>query len=141
MVELIEAPELEGKKTVKKIILEEHFLAFPKMTLVLGHLGEMLPYVLVRLDDSWKRSAHSRELKKLPSQYIKENMMITTSGHFSNESLLCALLTVGADRLLFSVDYPYQSIKDGAQFIETAPISDADREKICYRNAEQLLSL
>jgi 2,3-dihydroxybenzoate decarboxylase len=68
-------------------------------------------------------------------------MMITTSGHFSNESLLCALLTVGADRLLFSVDYPYQSIKDGAQFIETAPISDADREKICYRNAEQLLSL
>jgi len=84
---------------------------------------------------------HNRELKKLPSQYIKENMLITTSGNFSTEALLCALAAVGADRLLFSIDYPYQPTKTGVEFIEAAPISDADKEKICFRNAEKLLKL
>lgn len=117
------------------------FDAFPQLKLVLGHLGEMLPYVLWRLDDSWARATHSRELKKVPSQYIKDNMLITTSGNFSVEALLCALATLGADRVLFSVDYPYQPTQIGVEFIETAPISEADKEKIFYRNAEKLLKL
>ena len=118
------------------------FDAFPRLTVILGHLGEMLPYALQRLDDRWKVCTHTRELKKeLPSQYIKEHMLVTTSGNFSNAALLCALLTLGADRILFSIDYPYQRIEDGAQFIETAPISDGDKAKICSHNAEQLLNL
>lgn len=118
------------------------FDAFPRLTVILGHLGEMLPYALQRLDDRWKVCTHTRELKKeFPSQYIKENMLVTTSGNFSDAALLCALLTLGADRILFSIDYPYQRIEDGAQFIETAPISDGDKAKICYHNAEQLLNL
>ena len=117
------------------------FDAFPRMTLVIGHLGEMLPYVLWRLDDSWARAAHIRELQKLPSHYIKENMMITTSGNFSVESLLCALATVGVDRLLFSIDYPYQPTKTAVEFIEATPISESDKEKLYYVNAEKLLKL
>ncbi len=99
----------------------------------------MLPYALHRLDDRWKVATHTRELKKeLPSQYVKENMLVTTSGNFSDAALLCALLTLGTDRILFSIDYPYQRMADGAQFIEAAPISDADKAKICFQNAERL---
>jgi predicted TIM-barrel fold metal-dependent hydrolase len=70
---------------------------------------------------------------EFPSQYIKDNMLVTTSGNFSDAALLCALLTLGADRILFSIDYPYQRIANGAQFIETAPISDADRAKFTLK--------
>lgn len=123
-----------------RLIFGGVFDAFPRFTLILGHLGEMLPYTMQRLDNRWSVGSHTRKLKKeFPSQYIKENMMVTTSGNFSDAALLCALLTLGAERILFSIDYPYQSIKDGAEFIEAAPISDADKEKICYKNAEQLL--
>jgi 2,3-dihydroxybenzoate decarboxylase len=125
-----------------RLIFGGVFDAFPRLTLILGHLGEMLPYALVRLDNRWKLCTHTRELKKeLPSKYIKENMYITTSGNFSDAALLCALLTLGADRLLFSVDYPYQRTEEGALWIEAAPISDADKEKICYKNAQRLLKL
>jgi 2,3-dihydroxybenzoate decarboxylase len=118
------------------------FDAFPNLTLILGHLGEMLPYALHRLDDRWKVGTHTRKLKKeFPSQYIKDKMFITTSGNFSDAALLCALLTLGAERILFSIDYPYQRTADGALFIDAAPISDADKAKICYKNAAQLLKL
>jgi predicted TIM-barrel fold metal-dependent hydrolase len=66
-------------------------------------------------------------------------MLVTTSGNFSDAALLCALLTLGADRILFSIDYPYQCIAEGAQFIETAPICDVDKAKFCYKNAGRLL--
>jgi len=124
-----------------RMIYSGVFDAFPNMTLVLGHLGEMLPFALWRLDKTGAYAAKNRGLKKKPSQYVKEHMMVTTSGNFSVEALLCTLLTLGADRILFSVDYPYASTRDGAQFIETAPISDVDKEKICYGNAEKLLKL
>ena len=124
-----------------RLVFSGVFDEFPRATLILGHLGEMLPYALVRLDTNEKRSSGKKKLQKLPSQYIKENMLITTSGHFSQTSLLCALLTLGADRILFSVDYPYASTQEAATFIENAPLSDIDKEKICHLNAERLLGL
>ncbi|HEX4207301.1 MAG TPA: amidohydrolase family protein [Ktedonobacteraceae bacterium] len=117
------------------------FNEFPATTLILGHMGEMLPYVLARLDERWDAFKPNSKLKKAPSQYIKENMLVTTSGNVSAASLLCALLTLGAEHILFSVDYPYQSTRDVTHFIETAPISDVDKEKICYRNVERVLKL
>lgn len=124
-----------------RIICSGVFDAFSRATLLLGHMGEALPYELRRLDDGWKRSPQNKKLKQLPSHYIKENIMITTSGNCSSEALICALLALGADHILFSVDYPFVSTQDAVQFIETAPISDIDREKICHLNAEQLLKL
>jgi 2,3-dihydroxybenzoate decarboxylase len=124
-----------------RIVFGGVFDEFPRATLILGHLGEMLPYVLQRLDTNEKRDSGKKGIQKLPSQYIKENMAITTSGHFSQASLLCALLTLGADRILFSVDYPYASTQEAATFIENAPLSDGDKEKICHLNAERLLGL
>lgn len=68
-------------------------------------------------------------------------MVIPTSGHFSQASLLCALLTMGAERILFSIDYPYASTAEAASFIENAPLSDSDREKVAHLNARRLLGL
>ncbi len=124
-----------------RIVFGGVFDEFPRATLILGHLGEMLPYALWRLDTSEKRDSGKKSIQKLPSQYIKENIAITTSGHFSQASLLCALLTLGADRILFSVDYPYESTQKATTFIENAPLSDSDKEKICHLNAERLLGL
>lgn len=124
-----------------RLIFSGLFDTFPKTTLILGHMGEMLPFILWRLDSRAKISPGTRTIKKLPSQYIKENIVITTSGQFAPEPLLCSLITLGADRILFAVDYPFESTEEGVRFIETAPISDGDKEKICHLNAEKLLSL
>ncbi len=124
-----------------RIICSGVFDAFPNAILLLGHMGEALPYTLRRIDDGWKGVPQSKQLCHLPSYYFKNNVMITTSGNCSTEALLCALLAVGADHILFSADYPYAQLDRMTQFVETAPISEIDREKICYVNAQRLLKL
>jgi len=124
-----------------RIICSGVFDAFPKAILLLGHMGEALPYTLRRIDDGWKGTPQSKQLQHLPSYYFKNNVMITTSGNCSTEALICALLAVGADHILFSADYPYAPPDRMTQFVETAPISEIDREKICHLNAQRLLKL
>jgi 2,3-dihydroxybenzoate decarboxylase len=124
-----------------RIICGGVFDAFPNATLLLGHMGEALPFELRRLDDGWSRTSQSKQLQKPLSYYIKHNIMITTSGNLSMEALLCSLLTLGADRILFSVDYPFWMPQMAVQFMETAPLSDEDKEKIFHLNAERLLKL
>jgi len=114
---------------------------YPRLTLILGHLGETLPYLLWRMDSRWKFMASDRHLERLPSQYIQENILVTTSGMFYDPALLCACMTLGADRILFAVDYPFEPNKAGADFIEQAPISEADKRKICSFNARRYLKL
>jgi 2,3-dihydroxybenzoate decarboxylase len=124
-----------------RIICSGIFDAFPRVIMLLGHMGEALPYVLKRVDDGWGGTPQSKRLRHLPSYYVKNNVMITTSANCSPESLSCALLAVEADRLLFSTDYPYASMERTTQFVETAPISEMDKEKIFHGNAERLLKL
>jgi 2,3-dihydroxybenzoate decarboxylase len=124
-----------------RIICSGVFDAFPRATLLLGHMGEALPYTLRRIDDGWKGTPQSKQLHHLPSYYVKNNIMITTSGNCSSEALICALTAVSADHLLFSADYPYAPLDRMTQFVETAPVSEIDREKICHLNAERLLKL
>ena len=126
---------------VLRLIYSGVFDAFPRATLIIGHMGETLPYLLWRIDSRTKIVGSPLKIKKLPSEYIKQNLFITTSGVFANEPLLCAIQSVGADRVLFSVDYPFESTEEGATFIENAPISTEEKEQICYRNAERLLHL
>lgn len=126
-----------------RLIFSGVFDRFPNLTIILGHLGETLPYMLWRLDSRWKfyAPAAGKHLDRRPSQYIQENMFVTTSGMFYDPALLCACMTLGVDRILFSVDYPFEPNKAGADFIERAPISDMDRRKICSLNARRLLKL
>lgn len=124
-----------------RLVLSGVFDKFPKSTLILGHMGEMLPFTLDRLDDRYGVGNDTRNLLKKPSQYIRDNVMVTTSGVCSQEALLCTLLALGSDRIMFSVDYPYQCPTEASQFIETAPVSAVDLEKICYGNAKRVLNL
>jgi 2,3-dihydroxybenzoate decarboxylase len=124
-----------------RIILSGMFDAYPKATLILGHLGEALPYLLGRLDEGYAMAVKSTKLKKSPSEYVKDNIVITTSGKYKPEALLCAINAMGADRILFAADYPYVSIKEAVECLENSPISDSDKEKIYHLNAERLLRL
>jgi 2,3-dihydroxybenzoate decarboxylase len=117
------------------------FDAFPKATLILGHLGESLPYLLGRMDEGYAMAAKNRKLKKSLSQYVKDNILITTSGKYQPEALVCAINAMGADRVLFAVDYPFVEPKDSVELFEKTPMSDADREKISHLNAERWLKL
>ena len=117
------------------------FDAFPRTIMLLGHMGEALPYMLKRIDDGWRGTPQGKDLQHPPSYYVKNNIMITTSANCSPEALNCALLAVGADHILFSTDYPYGSMELTSRFVETVPISEIDREKIFHLNAERVLKL
>lgn len=126
---------------VLRLIVSGVLDRYPNLTFILGHLGETLPYLLWRLDSRWKFMTSDHHLQRLPSQYIQENMLVTTSGMFYDAALLCACMTLGADRILFAVDYPFEPNKTGADFIERAPLSETDKRKICSLNARQHLHL
>jgi 2,3-dihydroxybenzoate decarboxylase len=116
---------------------------FPNARLLLGHMGEGLPFVLGRLDSRWGFHHHRGiELaRSSPSEYLRRNLYITTSGVSSAPPLLCALLALGADRILFGIDYPFEEMGPAAAFLDSAPISESDRARISHQNAEGLLRL
>ena len=124
-----------------RMVFSGLFDKFPGIKIILGHMGETLPYLLWRLDSRWNIIKHPKNLKKPPSQYIRENFYVTTSGMCSNGPLTCAIQELGEERVMFSVDYPYESSKIAAQFIEQAPINKDLLEKICYKNAQNVLNL
>ncbi len=117
------------------------FDRFPGLKLVIGHMGEGLPILRWRFDSRFAAYPHGITLRQAPSAYFGENIFITTTGVCSHAALVCALDEMGDDAVMFSVDYPYESIAIAADFIDTAPISSAVREKVCFRNAERLLKL
>ncbi|GAJ22261.1 unnamed protein product, partial [marine sediment metagenome] len=124
-----------------RLICSGAFDEYPKLKIILGHLGEALPYWLWRMDAVWQRTPLAEKLRKTPSEYIKDNFFVTTSGMFWQPPLLCSYLALGADRILLAVDYPLESNKKAVQFMDAAPICDSDKEKICHLNAEKLLGL
>ncbi|WP_076858318.1 amidohydrolase family protein [Bradyrhizobium mercantei] len=125
-----------------RLVFSGLFDRFPKATLILGHMGEALPFQLWRLDSRWEISNRGdKRLALAPSEYFKRNVTVTTSGVCSVEPLLCALSALGSDRVLFSVDYPFERSDIAAAFIETAPIPDDVRRLVCHGNAEILFHL
>ncbi|CAN1724235.1 Gamma-resorcylate decarboxylase [Hyphomicrobium sp. 1Nfss2.1] len=115
---------------------------FPQVKIILGHMGETLPFLLWRLD-SRREFDLGEELapEALPSAIIKRNIAITTSGVCDAGALLAAIQALGDDNIMFSVDYPYEDPQVAADFIESAPIGEVARTKVCYGNAERLLHL
>lgn len=126
-----------------RLVLGGVFDDFPNAKLLLGHMGEGLPYAMWRLDSRWAfHEHHGVELKRgRPSEYLRHNLYITTSGVCSAPPLLCALLALGADHILFGTDYPFEDMGEAARFLDTAPVSDSDRARISHGNAESLLHI
>jgi uncharacterized protein len=122
-----------------RLVLGGVFDRFPGLQVIIGHMGENIPFSLARADE--RLSPVATHLKRGVGEYLRENFYITTSGYFTDPPLLCALMVLGADRILFSVDYPFSSNARGRAFLDQAPVSEADREKIAHGNAERLLHL
>ncbi len=99
------------------------------------------------LDGTWNQTQLIPELRggkrpaRRPGEYLAANFWVTTSGMFGAQALTCVHQVLGAERILFAVDYPYESSEEGARFIDNAPISEADKVKICHANAESLLGI
>ncbi|MGO4152326.1 amidohydrolase family protein [Cupriavidus sp. YAF13] len=117
------------------------FDRFPRLKLILGHMGEGLPFQRWRFDSRFAVYSHGIKLAKKPSEYIGSNIVITTSGVCSPAALNGAIAEMGAEAVLFSVDYPYESTAIAADFIEQAPMDEATRRLVCHGNAERILKL
>jgi uncharacterized protein len=111
-----------------------------KLKIVIGHLGEALPFMLDRIDETTAAEAKSR-LNRSVKQTILDQVWITTSGFFTLPPFMAALMTFGADRILFSVDYPFAANARARAFLDALPVSEADRAKIAHGNADRLLRL
>ncbi len=125
-----------------RLVFSGLFDRFPKATLILGHMGEALPFQLWRFDSRWEiANRGAMRLALSPSEYFRRNVVVTTSGVCSPEPLLCALSALGNERVLFSVDYPFERSDIAAKFIETSPIPEDVRQLVCHKNAESLFNL
>jgi 2,3-dihydroxybenzoate decarboxylase len=124
-----------------RIIYSGVFDRHPSATLILGHMGEFLPFMRSRLDSRYHTLDLKAPLQRMPSAYLGSNVVITTSGVFSPAALTGAVLEIGADAVLFSVDYPYESSHEAVTGLQRTTLSDTDRHKIAYRNAERILRL
>jgi 2,3-dihydroxybenzoate decarboxylase len=123
-----------------RLITSGLFDRFPRLTLIVGHMGEFLPFALPRLEQRMSHIPDVR-LERPPTQVLRENFYITTSGNNHVPSLIGLMLEVGADRILFATDYPFEEMADGATWFDAVPISDADKQKIGRTNAEALFGL
>jgi 5-carboxyvanillate decarboxylase len=124
-----------------RLIVSEVFERFPRLQIVLGHMGENIPFSLWR-SDYWferRRSAYKAPLK--PSEIMKRNFMITTSGVEHDPALRYSIEVLGADRIMWAIDYPYQPMPPAVAFMDEARISAADRAAIYHRNAERAFHL
>ena len=124
---------------VLRMVLAGSFDKFPKLEVIIGHMGEMLPTMLARCDDFIRQK--DTGLPRSVSQTILDHVYITTSGFFTVPPFLAALLTFGADRILFSVDYPFSNNAVAKNFLNALPVAPDDREKIAHGNADRLLKL
>ena len=132
---------------VVRMIYAGVFDQFPNLKIVIGHMGETIPFYLWRCDFGWDL-AHQAPTGKF-SKIFRQNVAITTSGaadfgsgHASAEpALRCSIETIGADNIMWAVDYPYQPTAPGVTFLDKANISEEDREKIYWRNAARIFRL
>ena len=121
-----------------RLVLSGVFDAYPGLKIILGHLGEGLPFYLWRISMGLARD--SRGGKSFRDVFC-EHFYITTSGFFSDPALLCCMMEMGIDRILFSVDYPFVDNPPGTKWTETLPICAEDKEKLLNGNAKRLLKL
>lgn len=129
---------IETAVHVIRIILGGAFDRHPRLQLVVGHMGETLPFMLQRLD---VMPMAMTKLKRPISSYLRENVYYTFSGFNFTPTFLDLLLQVGVDRIMFSADYPYASMVQARAFLDQLPVSTADRERIAHGNAERLFGL
>ncbi|WP_300063881.1 amidohydrolase family protein [uncultured Roseobacter sp.] len=119
------------------------FDAHPNLKIVLGHMGEGLPYSMWRIDhrNAWVKTPPKHHAKRKIAHYFIKNFYLTTSGNFRTQTLIDAMLEVGSDRILFSADWPFENVDHAANWFDGAAISETDRQKIGRTNSIGLFGL
>jgi len=121
-----------------RLVLSGVFDAYPDVKIILGHMGEGLPFLLWRIDHALSRAGNRRVSFR---EQFSRHFYITTSGNFSTPALLCSMLELGVDRILFSVDYPFVQNVPGTKWIHELQLSAEDKTKILSGNAKRLLKM
>jgi predicted TIM-barrel fold metal-dependent hydrolase len=130
---------IETAVHIIRLILGGVFDRFPNLQIVIGHLGEGLPGMFQRLD---VMAPALTRLQRPVTTYLKENIHYTFSDFFFPPTFLALLLELcGVDRMMFSIDHPYQSMPEGCAFLDQLPVSAAAKERIAHGNAEKLFRL
>ncbi len=119
------------------------FDKYPRIQIILGHMGEGLPYSMWRVDNrnAWVKAPPRYPARKKIAEYFSQNFYLTTSGNFRTQTLIDAMLEIGVDRILFSTDWPFENIDHAAIWFDAASISENDRLKIGRTNAARLFKL
>ena len=139
----------EASLHAMRLILSGVFEKFPGLKIILGHLGEALPFWLWRLDSRWTEekkadpssAAFYKDYQKSPAQCFRDNFYVTTSGMFWQPVLQFVCSVLGSDKVMFATDYPYESSKLASEFMESVQLNNDEKEKICHLNAEKILRL
>lgn len=131
---------------ILRLIVSGVFDRYPNLTVVAGHLGEALPFWMNRIDFMYQASiragrAGTLKLEKKPSDYIKENIYVTSSGMAWTDAILYCQKVLGVDRVLYAMDYPYQYIADEVREQDNLPISFEDKQKFFQLNAEKVFAI
>jgi 2,3-dihydroxybenzoate decarboxylase len=124
---------------VLRLVYGGVFDRYPKARLIVGRLGETLPYLLWRLDAQAQREGSN--LARLPSEYFRDNIYATTAGLLSAASLYCAVTALGASQVMFATGYPFEPIADAGRFLDTVRLDEGLRADVAFRNAERLFRL
>lgn len=120
-----------------RLVLSGLFDAYPRLKIILGHLGEAIPFLLARIDEALSRDTPMKNFRDV----FCSHFYVTTSGFFSDPAFLCCVQELGVDRILFSVDWPYASNKAGTDWLTHLALSKEDKEKVAHGNAERILRL
>jgi len=127
-----------------RLIMSGVFDHFPKLIIVLGHMGEGIPFWLHRIDNRYKlevKIGAVPKMPRLPSEYFRDHFFITTSGVTFMPALRLSLEVLGSERIMFAADYPYESVEEAVDFLDRAQISDDDRARIYWQNAVRVFGL
>lgn len=118
------------------------FEKYPQLKVVIGHLGETLPFIIKRIDFVYVRTPEALpSIKRKPSEYFLTNFYVDTAGNFHEPSLQCARETLGSDKIVFGSDYPLEKLGPGVEFVERSSLSEEDKDMIYCKNAAKLLGL
>ncbi len=128
---------IETAVHLMRMVLGGVFDRHPNLQVVVGHLGEGLPFMLPRMNKNFP--VQTTKLERSVGEYLRQNVHYTFGGFNFMPTFLNLLLEVGVDRIMFSVDYPYCPMQDSCSFLRHLPVSDPDRARIAHGNAERLL--
>jgi 2,3-dihydroxybenzoate decarboxylase/5-carboxyvanillate decarboxylase len=124
-----------------RLMLSGVFDRFPKLRIVLGHMGEAVPFWLWRLDYMGSPRWGTRPNKLTPSEYFRQNFAITTSGVEDHLALRYCIDRIGVDNVMWAIDHPYQPTAPAVAFIDTAPLSEPEKEKVAHANAARIFHI